>query len=77
MGFIFVKNVIYDPMGNEHVYHNTLRIPTLRNHNNTVITCAVLDERHRLVKSNPIKIIVMGKFVHVAISPLLKAVKFK
>ena len=62
MGFMFVKNVIYDPMGNEHVHHNILLVPAYREYNNTIITCAVLDRYHRLTKSNPIKIIVIGMF---------------
>ena len=62
MGFMFIKNVTYNQMGNEHVHHNILLVPAYIEYNNTIITCAVIDEDHQLTKSNPIKIIVIGMF---------------
>lgn len=61
MEFVFIKKVTYDPLGNEHVHHNSLQVPSQKEYNNTEITCVVLDERHLPVTSNAIEIIVMGK----------------
>ena len=58
-------------MGSEQFYHNTLQVVAQKRHNNTVVTCAVLDTSHQLMKSDAIKIIVMGKSI--TIKPLRKA----
>ena len=62
-GFTFDMNITYDPMGNEHFHHNTLQVVSHMEHNNTVITCAVLDTSHVPLRSDTITIIIMGKFM--------------
>ena len=63
MGFIFHTNEEPAPMGNEHVYHNTLSLPSFIEHNNTVISCIVLIGNHRPVYSSSVEVIVKGEFM--------------
>ena len=62
-GFTFHKNVMYDPMGNEHFHHNTLQMVSHVDRNNTVITCAALDTSHVPLRSDTITVIIMGKLI--------------
>ena len=66
-GFIFdFTDPEPDPMGDGHVYifHNTLRLSTLIEHNNTAIHCLVLVGNHQPVVSNSVEILVRGEFMH-------------
>ena len=61
-GFTFNKVVDHDMTGTQNIHHNTLRIPALMDHNNTVIFCVVIDGNSLgHVRSSVVKIILMGK----------------
>ena len=74
-GFIFdFTNPEPDPMGERHVFifHNTIRLSTSIEHNNTAVHCFVqVVGNHHTVISNSVEILVMGEFMHVYILHLL------
>ena len=62
MGYVFHKRVTHDMSGNgQNIYHNSLVVPALLEHNNTVISCSTFDDNSRRKPSDSVKIIVMGK----------------
>ena len=61
-GYVFHKRVTHDMSGNlQNIHHNSLVVPALLEHNNTVISCLTTDTNNRRKQSDSVKIIVMGK----------------
>ena len=62
-GYVFHKRVTHDMSGNrQNIHHNSLVVPALLEHNNTVISCSTIGDNSRQKPSDSVKIIVMGKW---------------